>query len=86
VFRRWRRAGVWACVLAAPRTWADAAGLIDWQVSVDAIIMRVHRHAAGARRHGVLWREPPGWVVAELADHALGRSRDGSSTTVLLGL
>jgi hypothetical protein len=28
---------------------ADAAGEIDWDVSVDSTIVRAHQHAAGAR-------------------------------------
>lgn len=32
---------------------ADAAGEIDWDISVDSTIVRAHQHAAGART------EPP---------------------------
>lgn len=28
----------------------DAAGGIDWDVSVDSTVVRAHRHAAGARK------------------------------------
>lgn len=31
---------------------ADAAGDIDWLVSVDCTIVRAHQHAAGARKGG----------------------------------
>lgn len=50
LFRRWQRDGVWTCILAALQARADAAGLVDWQVSVDSTIMRALQHAAGARR------------------------------------
>lgn len=31
---------------------ADAAGEVDWPVSVDPTIVRAHQHAAGARKGG----------------------------------
>ncbi|MYQ62025.1 MULTISPECIES: transposase [Streptomyces] len=34
------------------RAHADAAGDIDWLVSVDSIVLRAHQHAAGARKRG----------------------------------
>ncbi|MFH8257037.1 transposase [Streptomyces roseolus] len=30
--------------------WRDAAGDIDWLVSVDSTVVRAHQHAAGARK------------------------------------
>jgi transposase len=84
LFRRWQRDGAWARILAALQTRADAHALIGWQVSVDSTIMRVHQHAAGARRHGDLQREPPGGAATEPADHALGRSRGGLTTKLHL--
>jgi len=84
LFRRWQREGVWARIMAALQTKADAAGLIGWQVSVDSTVMRAHQHAAGARRHGDTQREPPGGSVPEPGDHALGRSRGGWSTKLHL--
>ena len=59
---------------------ADAAGLIDWTISVDSTICRAHQHAAGARRDGEAQKEPPGGVQAEPVDHGLGRSRGGWTT------
>lgn len=79
-FRRWQRDGTWARILASLQACADAAGKIDWRVSVDSTISRVHQHAAGARRDGDRQKEPPGGVQAEPADHALGRSRGGLTT------
>ncbi|WSV80934.1 transposase [Nocardia sp. NBC_01009] len=52
LFRRWQRGGVWARVLTALQTVADAAGLIAWDVSVDSTVSRAHQHAAGARKRG----------------------------------
>jgi transposase len=85
LFRRWQRDGVWALILAALQTRADAAGLITWEVSVDSTINRAHQHAAGARIEGDLQKEPPGGIgEPEPADHALGRSRGGWTTKLHL--
>lgn len=75
-FRRWQLAGVWAKLIAALQTRADARGLITWDVSVDSTIVRAHQHAAGARRYLAVQGEPQ--------DHALGRSRGGWSTKLHL--
>ena len=80
LFRRWQRDGTWARILARLQTHADAAGRIDWDVSVDSTISRAHQHAAGARRDGDTQKEPPGGIEQEPADHALGRSRGGLTT------
>ena len=79
-FRRWQRDGTWARILARLQTRADAAGDIEWAVSVDSTVSRAHQHAAGARHDGDLQKEPPGGVFTEPADHALGRSRGGFTT------
>ncbi|GAA3386331.1 hypothetical protein GCM10017750_68710 [Streptomyces racemochromogenes] len=39
-------------MLQAVQAQADAAGDIDWLVSVDSSIVRAHQHAAGARKGG----------------------------------
>jgi transposase len=80
LFRRWQRAGVWALLLKMLQAFADAAGRVVWEVSVDSTIARAHRHAAGARHDGHAQLEPPGGVDTEPADHGLGRSRGGSTT------
>jgi transposase len=80
LFRRWQRAGVWALIWKMLQVFADAAGAIVWEVSVDSTIARAHRHAAGARRDGHTQVEPPGGVDTEPADHGLGRSRGGWTT------
>lgn len=38
--------GTWDRVLTVLQAQADAAGEIDWRVSVDSTIARVHQHAA----------------------------------------
>jgi transposase len=43
---RFAKDGTWDKVHAALLTQADAAGLIDWAVSVDSTINRAHQHAA----------------------------------------
>ena len=42
--------GTWEKVLAQVLTDADAAGQLDWAVSVDSTIARVHQHGATAAR------------------------------------
>ncbi|GGM51839.1 transposase [Dactylosporangium sucinum] len=59
LFRRWQRAGVWAQILTALQTLADAAGQITWDVSVDSTTARAHQHAAGARKRGICRRIRP---------------------------
>ena len=85
LFRRWQRDGTWTRILTALQAFADAAGRIVWDVSVDSTIARAHQHAAGARERGDLQAEPPGGVTIEPADHALGRSRGGLTTKLHLG-
>ncbi|WP_063061510.1 hypothetical protein [Nocardia sienata] len=51
LFRRRQRAGAWVFVLKMLQAFAEASGEIDWQASVDSMIMRAHQHAAGARRN-----------------------------------
>jgi transposase len=83
LFRRWQRAGIWARVVTALQTRADAAGLIGWDVSLDSTVVRAHQHAAGARHDVLAQREP---VETEPADHGLGRSRGGLSTKLHLAV
>ncbi len=48
--QKWSQDGTWDRVLAALQADADAVGELDWRVSVDSTIARVHQHAATARR------------------------------------
>ncbi|MFI9833842.1 IS5 family transposase [Streptomyces sp. NPDC051913] len=47
--RLWSADGTWERLLQRVQAQADAAGDIDWDVSVDSTIVRAHQHAAGAR-------------------------------------
>ena len=49
-FRRWQADGTWQRLLAHAQTRSDAVGEVDWEVVVDATIVRAHQHAAGARK------------------------------------
>lgn len=60
VFGPWQTVWTWHRRMAAEGTWdevldtltaaADAEGLVDWSVSVDATIARAHQHATNATR------------------------------------
>lgn len=45
-FRRWASDGVWEDLLTHVQKRASLAGEIDWVVSVDSSIARVHQHGA----------------------------------------
>jgi transposase len=44
--------GTWDRILTALQAHADATGELDWTVSVDSSISRVHQHGATAARPG----------------------------------
>lgn len=48
--RRWSADGTWQMLLSRVQAAEDAAGGIDWDVSVDSTAVRAHQHAAGARK------------------------------------
>lgn len=48
-FRRWALDGTFGRMLAAVQADADAAGDIDWLVSVDSTIVRAHQSATGVK-------------------------------------
>ncbi|MGW3236662.1 IS5 family transposase [Streptomyces olivaceus] len=48
--RLWSADGTWERLLQQVQAEADAAGQIDWGISVDSTIVRAHQHAAGAHR------------------------------------
>ncbi|MFE3143133.1 IS5 family transposase [Streptomyces scopuliridis] len=48
--RLWSGDGTWERLLQQVQAAADAAGEIDWDISVDSTIVRAHQHAAGAHR------------------------------------
>ncbi|MDP5225868.1 MULTISPECIES: IS5 family transposase [Arthrobacter] len=73
--------GTWDRVLGRLTTAADAAGLIDWSLSVDSTVARAHQHVTnttrttgGGSNYTNLRLEP--------ADHGIGRSRGGLSTKI----
>jgi transposase len=47
--RLWSADGTWEHLLQQVQAAADAAGEIDWDISVDSTIVRAQQHAAGAR-------------------------------------
>jgi transposase len=49
---RWSEDGTWARLFAAAQADADARGELDWLVSADSSLVRVHQHGAAARRIG----------------------------------
>jgi transposase len=67
VFGPWQTVWTWHHRLAGDGTWdrvldaltaaADAAGLVDWSLSVDSTIARAHQHATNVTRHTGGWFE-----------------------------
>jgi transposase len=50
-FYRWTKRGLWDTILRALQEQADAQGELDWQAHyVDGTVIRVHQHAAGAKK------------------------------------
>jgi hypothetical protein len=45
--------GTWERLLAHVVATDDAAGGVQWVVSVDSTLVLAHQHAAGARKKGV---------------------------------
>jgi transposase len=84
--------GTWDRIPAALQAKADAAGQLDWRVSVDSSISRVHQHGATAARTEESRAVPRGarWNytnrLTEPADHGIGRSRGGLSTKTHLAV
>lgn len=48
--RRFSGDGTWDAILTVLLAEADAAGLIDWEVSVDSTVNRAHQHATNLPR------------------------------------
>jgi len=67
VFGPWQTLWIWHRRMASQGTWdrvlerllaaAEAAGMIDWSVSVDSTIARAHQHATNATRLTGGWVE-----------------------------
>lgn len=98
--RLWSADGTWERLLQQVQAAADAAGDIDWDISVDSTIVRAHQHAAGAcrlkggrgRDAGTPGRKPvaePRRPAGRLAGggaggEGLGRSRGGFTSKLPL--
>ena len=68
--------GTWDQVLAVLQAEADAAGEIDWRVSVDSSSSRVHQHAATAGRPAVGSAQPaPSYTGGEIELQQIAASR-----------
>jgi hypothetical protein len=63
--RLWSGDGTWERLLQQVQAAADAAGEIDWDISVDSTIVRAHQHAAGARTDAPPAPSPKGDEVPE---------------------
>ena len=49
-FVRWAADGTWDKLLAEVQRQSNAAGRLDWVVSIDSTIARVHQHGATLKR------------------------------------
>lgn len=79
--RRMAAEGTWDAVLAVLTSAADAAGVVNWSLSVDSTIARAHQHGTNTRRAAVI-ESTCGDTGQEPPDHAVGRSRGGLSTKI----
>lgn len=71
--RRWSADGTWRRVLTGLQRGCDV-GEVEWQVAVDSTVVRVHQHAAGARRR------PPTDVAADALSSLLDRVGSSAKT------
>ena len=64
--------GTWAKILQEAVVKDDAAGEVEWVVSVDSTSVRAHQHAAGARKKGAaqIRSRPSLWPENASADPA----------------
>jgi transposase len=71
--------GTWDRLLAAVQSDADAAGELDWSVSVDSSVIRAHQHSATAKRFPENSASPRGVTGGgvELQESALLLGRTG---------
>ena len=70
-FTGWSSDGTWAKLLATVQQHAAAVGEVEWTVSVDSTITRVHQHGA------TLARGTGGWIELHESLRAQRRSRAG---------
>src|SRR4051794_18531951 len=87
-FSDWSADGTWARLLATVQGAAAANDEVEWTVSVDSTVTRVHQHGATLGRTqgaGSSYTNPchrPGGL--EPPDHAIGRSRGGVTCKIHL--
>ena len=75
-FYRWRNSGRWQQMLESIQSKAHTDGELGWFLHfLDSTVIRVHQHAAGARRYGRTLQETQ-------QQEALGKSRGGWTTKV----
>jgi len=74
--------GTWDQVLATLTARADAAGKVDWSLSVDSTIARAHQHATNITRLTGASSNYKNSTAPEPLNHGIGRSRGGLSTKV----
>ena len=60
---RFSKDGTWDQILAALLIQADQAGHVDWQISIDSTVARVHQHGSNMTRE----------FAAVLPSHTAGR-------------
>lgn len=68
-FADWSADGTWARLLARVQGMAEADGEVEWTVSVDSTITRVHQHG------GTLPRDTGGWIELHESLRPQRRSR-----------
>ncbi|MGW0546585.1 IS5 family transposase [Streptomyces altiplanensis] len=73
--RPWSADGTWERLLQQVQAAADAAGEIDWDVSVNSTIVHAHQHAAGARTDPPPAPGSKGAAGMEHQDDAVAESR-----------
>ncbi|WUX85953.1 IS5 family transposase [Streptomyces sp. NBC_01426] len=87
-FRKWQRNGTWSLTLTRLQSLADAADAADvivWDLSVDSMVCRAHQYAAGARKPGDPWREPPGGGLTTKLHLAVEQGQKPLSIVVTAG-
>ncbi|BCW73431.1 IS5 family transposase [Arthrobacter sp. NicSoilB8] len=79
--RRYSGDVTWDRIEAELLTVAEARGEVDWSVSVDSTVDRVHQHGSNLPR---ITGGPSNYMTlfAEPDDHAIGRARGGLSTKI----
>ena len=60
--------GTWDRVLAELMARADAADLVNWDVSVDSTVNRAHQHATNTRRRDTAPTKAPHPTTTPLGD------------------